>query len=269
MDGRTRGVAWLLAAMVFAACRWHFDAVGDGGGGSDSNSGIRPCTAPTGHDEDGDNIDDACDVCPHVSDPAQLDSDGDGVGDACDPAPNDPSQHWVLFDPFTGPLAAWSYDSAAQLTGDTLHLPGLTVGTGAYLVDQPATDLFEYAGPVHSVATGMRQLTLGVRSTSAPATYYCELYESGAQFYISATYTANGTTFTGFGAMNLPGTYPIQDVTMTLESSPTTAHCRLRYGTTDVTVGGMLPGSLAQDRAYVAAHGLDIDLRYFVRIGTF
>lgn len=42
-------------------------------------------------DADRDGVDDSLDVCPYVSDAAQLDSDGDGVGNACDlcAEPND------------------------------------------------------------------------------------------------------------------------------------------------------------------------------------
>src|SRR5438128_1554131 len=61
----------------------------------------------TGHDEDGDGVGDACDVCPHVPDPQQLDSDGDGVGDACDPEPMNPRQQIVFFDPFTELSSGW------------------------------------------------------------------------------------------------------------------------------------------------------------------
>lgn len=43
--------------------------------------------APEPGDADGDDIDDAVDVCPSVFDPRQADSDGDGVGDACDDCP--------------------------------------------------------------------------------------------------------------------------------------------------------------------------------------
>jgi hypothetical protein len=37
----------------------------------------------------GDEVGDACDVCPLLSDPDQVDEDGDGVGDSCDPCPED------------------------------------------------------------------------------------------------------------------------------------------------------------------------------------
>jgi amidase len=36
-----------------------------------------------GEDGDGDGVQDSCDVCPAVADPAQRDADHDGVGDAC------------------------------------------------------------------------------------------------------------------------------------------------------------------------------------------
>jgi hypothetical protein len=45
--------------------------------------------AGVGHDEDGDEIDDACDNCPTVSSANVGDGDGDGIGDACDPDPID------------------------------------------------------------------------------------------------------------------------------------------------------------------------------------
>ena len=45
--------------------------------------------AGIGHDEDGDQLDDACDNCPTVASASVVDGDGDGIGDACDPDPSD------------------------------------------------------------------------------------------------------------------------------------------------------------------------------------
>jgi len=39
------------------------------------------------HDEDGDDIADRDDLCPHRAAPEDDDFDGDGIGDACDPRP--------------------------------------------------------------------------------------------------------------------------------------------------------------------------------------
>jgi hypothetical protein len=49
-----------------------------------------------GHDEDGDGVADAIDVCPHRAG-SQLDTDGDGIGDDCDPEPTLARQHVLLF----------------------------------------------------------------------------------------------------------------------------------------------------------------------------
>jgi len=60
------------------------------GAGTGANGHQRVALAPieigpsSGTDSDGDGIEDACDLCPNVSDPGQDDSDGDGLGDACD-----------------------------------------------------------------------------------------------------------------------------------------------------------------------------------------
>ncbi len=70
----------------------------DARGGGDA----RACT-PIGHDEDGDGIDDGCDLCPQITGDPQVDSDGDGIGDSCDPNPGDPNDVLVFFDSFATP----------------------------------------------------------------------------------------------------------------------------------------------------------------------
>lgn len=87
-----------------------------------------PCV-PIGHDEDGDDIDDACDLCPQSGD--DLDGDGDGVGDSCDPKPNEACEQRARFDGFgTQPVdlvvtAPWIHDGDDMLQPDPA--PGLTL----------------------------------------------------------------------------------------------------------------------------------------------
>jgi len=44
----------------------------------------RPCSDPTGSDDDGDGRRGVCDNCPTTANSSQTDADDDGVGDACD-----------------------------------------------------------------------------------------------------------------------------------------------------------------------------------------
>jgi hypothetical protein len=63
----------VLAVLAIAGCgRLAFDPFGD--------------SLDSGHDEDGDGVIDARDLCPHLPGP-HVDDDRDGVGDDCDPNP--------------------------------------------------------------------------------------------------------------------------------------------------------------------------------------
>lgn len=60
-----------------------------------SNGDVHTHDLQPAADGDSDGVRDTADVCPSVSDPAQVDTDSDGAGDACDLCPDDPA--------YTGP----------------------------------------------------------------------------------------------------------------------------------------------------------------------
>jgi hypothetical protein len=84
-----------------------------------------------GHDEDGDGIGDACDVCPTDPDPDQADRDGDGVGDACDPHPDTPGDKLVMFSPHVD----MTTDSYYQYVGVTSYPGNDTLQIGQTIDD--------------------------------------------------------------------------------------------------------------------------------------
>ena len=84
-------VEHILGVLLLVGCDvvFRIDAIdGEQDGQHDADVGEPDaplgCEQITSHDEDGDTVTDACDVCPGTPDD-QSDSDGDGVGDACDP----------------------------------------------------------------------------------------------------------------------------------------------------------------------------------------
>jgi hypothetical protein len=97
-----------------------------------------------GHDEDGDGVDDGCDVCPEIADPDQADRDGDGIGDACDPNPDDPHDVLVVFDSFAFPTpwapvrGTWAQQGDALVQTD---LSTTTDGLATRTVPDPTADL--------------------------------------------------------------------------------------------------------------------------------
>jgi hypothetical protein len=138
-----------VLVLATAACgRIGFPALGDGAVG---DGPVARCTRPSHHDEDGDGIDDACDVCPHVPDPLQLDSDGDGVGDACDPEPTIPRQRLVLF--------------ATMQPGDQPFATAQSGSTWTQLADSVANDGGGYGGLVFPTSLANTVVAMGFTIT--------------------------------------------------------------------------------------------------------
>ena len=73
------------------------------------------------HDEDGDGVPDAFDVCPHIAGP-QTDFDGDGIGDDCDPHKLDPidERYFVSFE--NGSIEGLQRDGIVAPEADSILL---------------------------------------------------------------------------------------------------------------------------------------------------
>jgi hypothetical protein len=138
---RTAGAVLLVLVAgcnaILGLDRTHVAADAGGDAGPDA------LACAIGHDEDGDGVDDGCDVCPQIADPLQIDGDGDGIGDACDPNPADPNDVLVFFDSFATPTPWVSLRGAWQQQGDAFAQQDATVVglASRTLPDPTAADL--------------------------------------------------------------------------------------------------------------------------------
>jgi hypothetical protein len=157
----------------------------------------RTCTAPVGHDEDGDGIDDSCDGCPHVNDPSQLDQDEDGVGDACDPRVAEPGDSIAFFDAFVVPDPGWIRTGiVGTYTGDSIVADTRNNRKFAFRrAYTQGVDTLVLAGEFgEATPAADRQLTLGIAGTDTSA-YYCELQGPPTDAKLALTYTFDGDDY--------------------------------------------------------------------------
>jgi hypothetical protein len=248
---------WPVCLLVLAGCgRLSFepgvtaDAVGS-------------CT-PVGHDEDGDGIDDACDVCPQLADD-QRDADGDLVGDACDQAPT--QQQRTLFDPFTSELADWAFDMRTTFPGDAVGLPGVSGVVGMVLNQPPAREVYEAGGRVTAVGAGQRQVAIHVGERGGLNNYYCELYDSGSQFSFMLTHTADGTNFDNYGIAPIAGSLDAGTYRIVFVHTPPNLTCIGWWNGMRYEVSAAVP-DVPIEAMYVAVNNVDADVDYFVRLTT-
>ncbi len=268
-----------ILALVAGACgRLGFDPL-NGDGGATPGDTTRDTAGDTstaacvaiGHDEDSDGIDDACDGCPHVADPAQPDADGDGVGDACDPS-NETSERIVYFDPMTSRSPAWIETSGfTTITpmGDSLLFDGTTAaGPGAdwQLAMSPDNTMFELGGAVLAGATsGNRQLI--IHATQGDAEYYCELFD-GTNFFFGLTHSTDGTSFIDDGNTILTGAFENRALRVAMRRTPgNTVACTTDWpGTTRLQ--NTVPASIVANQVGFYVLRVQLRLDYFIAIQT-
>jgi hypothetical protein len=247
--------------MVVSGCgRLGFESI-DGGGARDA----RPCPTPVGHDEDHDGIDDACDGCPHVVDPAQIDSDGDGVDDVCDPSPLVPGQHIAFFDPFIGPRAEWRIRGVTPVYGgDSLVVDTRTSAILAEVAVVPAKDYFELGGSIGQTTMDV-QVTLYV-SSAGPGTYYCEVVDfGGGDVHFDRAYTVDGSSYFTGVIFQMQSPLANGRLTLSMNHLPPNMTCATSWPPGG-TATESIPGGIPADVVGLLAQHCVLELDYFIWI---
>jgi hypothetical protein len=225
-------------------------------------------TCAAGHDEDGDGIPDACDVCPHIADPDQTDSDGDGVGDACDPEPDNPRQHIVVFDPFTSLDPAWHPNGSTTLLGDSIRLDGMPEYREISRDLDDGIDLFQYGGHLLSRdATGQSHMSIGRGVDGSDNQLYCELYQDPDQVIFEYSQTIDDGSSYQHGLPSVGSGSWIGAGTVSLSMSATAITCNADWRGMGRTSSGARPG-LAVQNINLAAFNVDVEFDYFIQIRT-
>jgi hypothetical protein len=231
----------------------------------DSGPDARPCD-PIGHDEDGDGFDDACDVCPQITDD-QLDTDRDDVGDACDPAPATAEQR-TLFDPFTSARADWTFDQRVTYQADSIGLPALSDSIGIQLNGTPGRTILEVGGRVTASGPAGGQMAIHIGEQGGANNYYCELYDGTGSLFFMLTYTADDITYNTLDGVELGGLLDAGMYRITFVHTPPDLTCIATWKGMRVQIGAPAPAGVPTDAMYVAANRIDTELDYFVRLTT-
>lgn len=215
-----------------------------------------PCRA-VGHDEDGDGIDDACDLCPQVPG-TQQDADGDGVGDGCDPGA---ARHTrILFDPFTSLRPEWSFSAGAAIEGDALRFASLGSGSGGTLATTFGKDVYELGGRVFDGGPIAQGRQVSMQLEAGATTFYCELHEDGGGFALKYT-VFDGTIYDNIAIEPLPGEMTSGTFVLRMIHEPPLVVCQGAWGGTPVTVQG--PPSGVPVKHYISVFNIDVALDYY------
>jgi hypothetical protein len=264
-------LGWVLIA---CGCRLGFDAVPETPG----QDAVVDTVLLAGHDEDGDTVDDAIDVCPHVADPQQPDGDQDGVGDACDPHPTQAIDRIVFFDPFVGPRPEWTWTGETPTySGDRLVVDtrvGARQTVGGRTATPASADTHVFGGNIAALGAGMQFVGFGfVRGPMFPPagtntmTYYCEHCAGGlcgGAPFLSFTYSYDNSTFTKPDQKSLPA-FAVGPITFQVDTTSTSIACSTTWPTSRA-VGGAIPAGISPLSKGFALRNLLVQLDYYVEI---
>lgn len=252
---------------ALAACRIHFDALGDDAAAAGDDVAIDVDTVLGGHDEDGDGIPDSLDVCPHVADSPQTDGDGDRVGDACDPNPATPTEEIVVFDPFVTLSSEWNLLGPAPMT-DGESLIADTRGSDLDL-RRPytlGTDVFELAGELGAPGGGSEQIFITMLEPGQ-RWYYCELFDGGTP-KLALSYTLDMASFLQIDETPLQGPLANGAFVLRMTHTPPTTSCTTSWPATGSEVGGTLPGGITPTELQLFTKEVEVRWHYFIHIRT-
>lgn len=256
-----------LAAGELTACgRIGFEARARGDAAGDDTAAA--CANAVGHDEDHDGVDDACDGCPHLADPAQVDGDGDGVDDLCDPHPGEPRESIALFDPFVTLDPAWGFfGQTPTVANDSLAIVASDAFFGIRRELAVGNDVFAIGGHLGAGLNGARQLTVSAYQDSQ-AHYYCELYDGGTSPHFAETYTYDDVTYQSDALVPAQGPIENADYTLSLDNRAPNVSCETSYPADQQRLTAPLPAGLAPVGIAVTAGYIELRVDYFIQIHT-
>jgi hypothetical protein len=259
----------LPCLLVLGACgRIAFDPLtsgsgGDGGGGGgDTPDG----TLSTAHDEDGDGIVDADDVCPHMVNPGQADTDGDRVGNGCDPRTSTPGDVIVLFATFESDNPFVPSNTMWTISGDALRYAGAGFLTMNYTVTN-APSLVEIGADLGAQVAPVRQISVGLHDGSTNPHGYVEVYDDVNLQYVASS-RFDGSTylmsmFEALGSGMHPGAFTLGYAFI---PGAQAAHAIDAGWGSERYMASALATPVTADELEIDVRGIDIAIRYVILI---
>jgi hypothetical protein len=219
-------------------------------------------TGPSGHDEDGDGIDDAFDNCPHDANAMQRDQGetnagraADGVGDACDPDPDRPGNRILFFDGMHAGLVPGRWNaSGASASGDSIR-----VDNGGYLVTSdsfPAHVMITVGAALGSTQQASNAVTVAGNWASSSSFVGCRREVPAMRLLYGANPSSAAPPFTAgsYIWMELMTDASVVDCGSAIDDGP--------WVPLQVTSGSLVPGS-----AMVLSTGTYTQVHFMVVIG--